>query len=232
MENIFVVKIGGSVLSLKDKLFDFQEAQRIKEFFNSVDSNLKFVLITGGGNISREYQQLLKDNNYPEYDQHYIGTVACNMNAVMLRSVFGNLAEDKILGLGDLNSDSPIKFNKRFLIAGAGQPGPSSDWDATWLAKRLGAKQIVTLKDIDAVYSEDPDKNPNAKRLSKVDWDEYLGIIGNPEKHTPGANLPVDPIAARLAKENGITFYVVSGMDFENLKNLLTGNAFIGTEIN
>ncbi len=175
---------------------------------------------------------MLKDNNYPEYDQHYIGTIACNLNAVMLRSVFGELAEDKILGLSDVNSNSPITFSKRFLIAGAGQPGPSSDWDATWLAKRLKTTNIVTLKDIDGVYSEDPDKNPNSTRLPNVSWDEYLKIIGNPDKHTPGANLPVDPIAARLAKENKITFYVVSGTDFENLKNLLTGNEYIGTRIN
>ena len=232
MEKIFVIKIGGSVLSLKDNLFNFQEALRIKEFFTSIDSSIKFVLITGGGYISREYQQMLKDNNYPEYDQHYIGTIACNLNAVMLRSVFGELAEDKILGLSDVNSNSPITFSKRFLIAGAGQPGPSSDWDATWLAKRLGTTNIVTLKDIDGVYSEDPDKNPNSTRLPNVSWEEYLKIIDNPDKHTPGANLPVDPIAARLAKENKITFYVVSGTDFENLKNLLTGNEYIGTRIN
>ncbi len=231
MNNTFVVKVGGSVLSLKDQFFDFQEASKLKEFFTSLDSNLKFILVTGGGYISRYYQSLLEDKGYSNYDQHYIGTITCNLNAVMLRSVFGELAEDKILGLGDLNAEGNISFNKRFLIAGAGQPGPSSDWDAVWLAIRSGAKQVLTLKDIDAVYSKDPDKDPLAERLTKVSWDDYLNIIGNPNFHTPGGNLPVDPIAAKLAKENGIKFFVVKGTDLENIKSLITGNEYIGTEI-
>lgn len=231
MSNIYVVKIGGSILSLKDNLFNFAEALKIKDFFVSMDKDSKFVLITGGGYLARSYQEMLKENNYPEYDQHYIGTLACNMNAVMLRSVFGDLAENKIVGLGDLNADSNISIDKRFLIVGAGHPGPSSDWDATWMAKRTGASYVVTLKDVDGVYSEDPDKNPNAKRLEKISWQEYMGIIGNPTVHKPGGNLPVDPIAARLAQENNIKFFVVSGSDFENIKNLFNNQQYIGTEI-
>lgn len=231
MENIVVVKIGGSVLSLKDNLFNFEEADRIKNFFLSMDSKFKFILVTGGGHIAREYQELLKLKSLPEYDQHYIGTMACNMNAVMLRSIFGNFAEDKVLALSDINNDSRLNFSRRFLIAGAGNPGPSSDWDAAWLAKRSSAHFVVTLKDTDAVYSEDPDINPNATRLDKISWGEYLKIIGNKDTHIPGANLPVDPIAARFSKDNNIKFYVVSGNDFDNIKNLFNSQAFIGTEI-
>lgn len=231
MANKIVVKIGGSILSLNDNLFNFQEANRLKDFFTSFDSSTKFVLVTGGGYLAREYQQMLKESNYSVYDQHYAGTMACNMNAAMLRSVFGELAEDKVIALGDLNEDSNFEFNKQFLIVGAGQPGPSSDWDATWMAKRTGANFVVTFKDVDGVYSEDPDKNPNATRLSSITWDEYLKVIGNPTAHNPGGNLPVDPIAAGVAKENNIKFYVVSGNDFDNIKNLFNSQPYIGTEI-
>lgn len=231
MQQIIVIKIGGSILSLKGNLFNFNEAIKLKSFFESLNSDLQFVIITGGGYLARNYQELLKDNHYSEYDQHYIGTIACNMNAVMLRSVFGDLAEEKIIGLGDLSASTPIKLNKRFLIVGAGDPGPSSDWDATWIAKRTDAGFIITLKDIDGVYSDDPDKDPNAKRIDKLSWDEYLQVINNPVNHIPGGNLPVDPIAAKMAKELNRKFFVIKGSDYQNLKNLLEGRGYIGTEI-
>jgi len=231
MSKTYVIKIGGSILSLKDDTFNFEQAIKLKDFFSSVIGDNKYILITGGGFLARNYQQLLKTKNYSDYDQHYIGTVACNMNAVMLRSVFGDLAEDKILGLGDLSANTPVEVSKRFLIAGAGDPGPSSDWDATWMAKRTGANSVITLKDVDGVYSADPDKYTNAKRLDNVTWDEYIQIIGNANVHIPGGNLPVDPIAARMAKENNIKFYVVDGNDFTNLKNLLSCGEYKGTQI-
>lgn len=231
MSQIFVIKIGGSILSLKENIFNFEEATKLKNFFESLNSDFKFVIITGGGYLARSYQDLLNGKNYPQYDQHYIGTLACNMNAVMLRSVFGELAEDKIIGLGDLSASTPIILNKRFLIVGAGDPGPSSDWDATWIAKRTGAGFIITLKDVDGVYSGDPDKDPNAKRIDKLSWDEYLKVIDNPTKHTPGGNLPVDPIASKMAKEDNKKFFVVNGSDYQNLRNLIEGREYIGTEI-
>lgn len=230
MQNTVVIKIGGSILTKKELLFDFEEAKKLKEFFSSFSST-KFILTTGGGYICREYQSLIRTHGYTEYDEHYVGTIVCNLNAVVLRSVFGELAEDKVLALDSINKEEQIEFSKQFLIAGAGNPGPSSDWDACWLAIRSNAKFVITLKDTDAVYSQDPDINPNAELLSKINWSEYLSIIGNPSAHKPGGNLPVDPVAAKLAQQNGIKFYVVNGVNLSNLKMLMEGGDYTGTEI-
>jgi uridylate kinase len=230
MEKLFVIKIGGSVLSLENNVFDFEVAEKLKTFFLSFDDSYKFILVTGGGFVARNYQQMLKLKGYSDYDQHYIGTIACNMNAVMFRSVFQTHAHKRVIALSELSSVQPLKFNEKVLIAGAGEPGPSSDWDAVHLAIKSGATKVITIKDIDAVYSEDPDKNANATKLTSVSWNDYLKIIGNPEFHKPGGNLPVDPIASKLAMQNKIKFFVV-GNNLDNLRNLLNNEQYLGTEI-
>src|SRR5260221_7686938 len=231
-KQISVIKVGGSILSLSnDILFDFPKAKELKELLIPLSDKHKFVLITGGGYICRVYQKLLKDEGYSDYDQHYVGTCTCNLNAIMLRTVFGEEAEESVLTFNDFDSPEEIKFEKNFLLGGAAKPGPSSDWDAAFIAKRVGAKKVLSLKDIDGVYTADPKKDPSAKRLDKISWEEYMQIIGNPDAHKPGGNLPVDPLAAKFCMENGIGFFIISGNDFENIGKLLKGENYVGTVI-
>ena len=96
-------------------------------------------------------------------------------------------------------------------------------------ARKLGSKTIISLKNIDAVYTGDPKTDPNAKPVEKISWKEYLDIIGNPTEHKPGANFPIDPIASRMAIESGLRFIVIGGKDMENFKKVLRGESFKGT---
>jgi uridylate kinase len=233
MNKTFVIKVGGSTLSTSiDTLFNFDQVTKIKEsFMPLIQDGYKFVLVTGGGQLAREYQRMLRENNYSVYDQHYIGTCACNMNAIMLRAVFGDIAEEKIFAFGDFDDKNEVQFNKSVLVAGAGHPGPSSDWDATFLCNKVGGNAVISMKDIDGVYSADPKKDPSAQKLNKVDWNQYLEIIHNPEFQRPGGNLPVDPIASRLAQKNQIDFIILKGDDLNNFISCLKGETFSGTTI-
>ena len=231
--DIFVIKVGGSVLSPNEEnIFSFEEANNFKILLNSlVERGKRFILITGGGYLARSYQKLLKDNNYPIYDQHYVGTLSCILNAVMLRAVLGDLAEERVLALSDYERLENIKFNKPILVAGVERPGPSSDKDSAVLAKHFNAKSVISMKNINGVYDSDPKKNPEAKHLDAVTWERYLNIIGDKVKHTPGDNLPVDPIAANFSKENNINFIILDGRDRNALRNAIEGSDFIGTTI-
>ncbi len=233
MENIKVLKIGGSILSLSDEeLFSFNKANEVKKILTPfIEAGEKFVCVAGGGYVCRKYQKSLRDNGYSQYDEHYVGTAINNVNAIMLRAIFGESAEKEIIAFKEILSDDKIEFQKSVLIGGGGIPGVSGDWDTVRLALRTGAKEIVSIKDIDGVYSADPKKDPNAKKLNIVTWEEYMNIIGDPDEHTPGGNFPVDPVAARLAKENSIKFHIIGGKDLNNLKRLLEGDYSVGTVI-
>lgn len=233
MTNLTVIKVGGSTLSLSDKdFFSIPQAEKFKALLKELaQQGEKFLLTVGGGHTCRMYQDLLKDNGYPKYDEHYVGAAICNVNAIMLRAVLGDLAEDKVITFNDFENLNNFKFDKPVLVSGAALPGPSSDYDAAILAKHFNAKQIISMKNIDGVYSADPKKVPDAKKLDTVSWTDYLNIIGNKEAHIPGDNLPVDPIASRFCRENGIKFIVLDGRNIDNLKSAILEKSFDGTII-
>jgi glutamate 5-kinase len=43
-------------------------------------------------------------------------------------------------------------------------PGITTDTDSVLLAEAIGAKRLVNISNVDAVYDSDPKKNPNAKQ--------------------------------------------------------------------
>jgi len=228
-----IMSIGGSILSTSEQnIFDFKKATELKAFLTEwTHLGYQFVLCVGGGFLARKFQTLLKTQGYPDLDQHNIGVATINVNAVMLKAVMGDLAEDEILRYQDFDKDLPISFSKPLLISAAGAPGHSSDWNTVKLAIRCKVDYIFNLTNIDGVYTADPRKDPKATRLTQVTWDKYLDIIGNPTEHKPGANYPVDPLAARLAKEDNISMCILSSEDFGNVRKALDGEDFIGTTI-
>jgi uridylate kinase len=233
MSKVCVIKIGGSVLSLSEnEMFNFGRAWELKEIMIPlIAEGYKFVLITGGGFIARRYQKILQERGYSDYDTHYVGTLICNMNAAILRGVFDDITFKNILALEDFDTKKELHWEHPVIVGGAGKPGPSSDMDAVIAAQMTGAKEIISLKDIKGVYSEDPKINKDAKLIQSISWDEYLNLIGNPEIHTPGGSFPVDPIAARKSKQEKIKFIITSGNNFQNISSVIKSENFEGTVI-
>lgn len=233
MNELIVIKVGGSRLSPSNDIpFDFQWAKNFRDvLIPYLSSGKKFILITGGGFVARKYQMLLNDNGYADYDKHYAGTAICNLNATLLRSVFGDLAEEKIVAFNDYDNLDKIDFNKSVLIGGGSKPGPSSDYDSALLAKHFGSTGVLSMKDVDGVYTSDPDVDLNATMLHSLAWEEYQKIVGATLLHSPGGNLPVDPIASRYCKDNNLSFYIFDGKNSVALKEALDGNYSIGSMI-
>jgi len=129
-----------------------------------------------------------------------------------------------------LNSDSiDFAFSSKVLVAAGWKPGCSTDYDAVLLAEKLKAKSLINLSNIEKVYSEDPKKNPNAKALDSLTWQEMLNLL--PTEWSPGLNMPFDPIAAKRASELGMSVYIAKGTDIANTMNILEKKDFKGTII-
>lgn len=232
-EKIIVLKVGGSILSKsEEELFDFETAKSLKNLLVPfINEGYKFILSTGGGAIARKYQAMTRAAGFSRDAQDRIGIEACNVNATMLRVVFEEYARPMVLALTELISNEPVEFGKySVLLVGAAKPGHSSDVDATEIAIRANAKTVISLKNVDGVYSEDPNNNPEAKKYDRLSWSEYGEIMGT-DIFTPGGHYPVDPVASRLAKENRMKFVIVDGADLENLEQVIKGEHFIGTII-
>ena len=77
-----------------------------------------------------------------------------------------------------------------------------SDVSAVFLASQLGADHVEMVKDVDGVYSADPNKDQKAQKYEILDFDEMYKLALN------GANV-LHSDAVRLAKEKGVEIRIV-----------------------
>jgi uridylate kinase len=225
METI-IISLGGSLIVPNKIDFNF-----LKKFRNLILKYLKkgnrFLIVSGGGKTARNYQNAAsKITKIIKEDIDWIGIHGTRINAHLLRTIFRNYAYPKII-------TNPQKIKKeikeKIIIAGGWKPGWSTDFVATKLAQAYEAKIILNLSNISFVFDKDPKKYKNAKPLKKINWRDFRKIVGN--KWNPGANLPFDPIASKLAEKLKLKVIVLKGNNLQNVDNFLFKKNFEGTTI-
>ncbi len=223
MEKPIVISVGGSLIVPKD--IDLKFLQEFKTLIlRHIEEGKRFVVITGGGNTARVYQDAVRNEASSE-NLDWIGIAATQMNADLLQSLFGSVAHWKVVQ----DPTAKVDFKEKILFAGGWKPGWSSDYCAVALAKNLGAETVINLSNIDYVYDKDPREFPDAKKIEDITWKEFRKII--PAKWDPGLHSPFDPVASELAEKAGLEVVVMNGKKLENLDLLLSQKKFIGTRI-
>jgi len=222
----FVVSLGGSVMCP-----DTLDQKFIRRFYHfilkAVKDGFRFVIITGGGKLCRDYQKAATDiGNVSNEKLDWLGIEVTKLNALFLQTIFKQLANPLLL-----DKQGKVKsFDRYPLIIGCGwQPGTSTDFDAVKTAIDLGIKTVINLGKPAYVYTANPDKDPKAKPIIETTWQDYFKII--PKKWTPGLNAPFDPIASRLAQKYNTTVIVTDGRNLANFQKIITGKKFKGTTI-
>ena len=105
----------------------------------------------------------------------------------------------------------------------AGQlPDNGPDTGLFLMAEVMGAKNVLYIKDVDGIYSEDPQQNPDAELIREIRADELLA-----------RNLPDMPIERELLRtlENARcvkSIQVVNGLTIDNIEKALNGEP-VGT---
>ncbi len=228
-ENLFVISVGGSLIFPNDAInirFLSEFTATIKEFVNE---GYSFGLVTGGGQLTRHYQNVVKELNpsVTSETMDEVGIVPTKLNATAIIAILGEIAYPEVIP----NPTDIPKNAKQFkvMVTAGWKPGASTDYDAVLLAFSLGVKTVINLSNIDYVYDSDPRKNKDAKPRKTMSWTEFENLYQGEWK--PGLNLPFDPIAAKFAKENSMKVIVCNGNDSKNLKDIIKGREFKGTVI-
>lgn len=221
-----IISLGGSLIVPKAGI-DTAFLRRFKAFIaKRVSKGERFVLICGGGATARQYQKAAKAvGHLSREDVDWIGIHSTRLNAHLLRTVFQRLAHMTVIK----NPLAPPRFREPVLIAAGWKPGWSTDYCATLLASSLGATTVLNLSDIDHVYSADPRKDPKARPLEYIGWKAFRRMVGN--RWDPGANVPFDPVAAKMAERIGLEVKMIEGRSLEEVGKALDGKPFKGTVI-
>ncbi len=221
-----VVSVGGSLI-VPDGI-DVSFLKNLRELVNrKVKEGYGFYIIAGGGKLARRYQDAAKDvrGNLTSEDADWMGIHATRLNAHLLRTLFLEDAQDRIVKnpTRSVNTKYPV-------IIGAGwKPGNSTDYCAVMAAKKLGAKKLVNLSNIDYVYTADPRTNPDAVKIERSTWADFRKLI--PKDWDPGLSSPFDPVAAKEAEAMKLEVAVINGAKLEELENYIAGKPFVGTVI-
>ena len=226
--SVTVISLGGSIVAP-----DKPDTKFLKAFYQAIVQFLEenpeknLILVTGGGAPARIYQNALKavrdDNATSVLD--WIGIRATHLNGMLVKAVLGSYAPDSLV----LDPTGDITFSGRVLVAGGWKPGFSTDTDAVLLAKRFSAKTVINLSNTKMIYTDDPRKNPDAKPIERISWEDFRKMVG--DEWVPGKNVPFDPVASKLAQEAGLEVIAADGRDLENTLAILEGKPFTGTLI-
>lgn len=186
------------------------------------------MLVAGGGATARLYIEggQKVTGTMTDEDLDWLGIHATRLNGHLLRTIFMDIAHPRIIE----NYAHKLRNWVEPVVVGTGwKPGWSTDYDCVILARDYKAHLIINLTDLYYVYNKDPDKYKNARPLKNISWQELQALIGT--KWSPGFSTPFDPVAAKLAKDMGLTLITTSGNDFKNLEDIIEGRKFKGTVV-
>ena len=228
-----VLSVGGSIVVPEEPDTDFlcKFIAMIRNWLNE-DAQRRLILVVGGGGPARIYQNAYREivsasdgASSDSSEADWIGIMATRLNAQLLKAALGDLCPQEVV----YNPTTVDEFNGRILVAAGWKPGFSTDNDAVLLAERFNADTVVNLSNIEKVYTDDPRKNPDAKPIDSISWAEFRKMVG--DDWTPGKNTPFDPIASKKAQDLNLTVICAAGKNIENIRSILDGKQFEGTEI-
>ena len=228
-----VLSVGGSII-VPDK----PDTEFLGKFIKmctdwlDADKSRRLILVAGGGAPARVYQNGYKDVcektglSFDANAADWIGIMATRINAQLLKASFGSYCKNDVVYNP---TEENLKFDGQVLVASGWKPGFSTDTDAVYLGEKFDAKTIVNLSNIEKVYTDDPRKNPDAKPIDEISWADFRKIVG--DEWTPGKNCPLDPIASKKARENGMKVICAGGKNIPNIEAILNDKTYIGTTI-
>ena len=105
-----------------------------------------------------------------------------------------------------------------------------NDYLSAIVSAIVGADLLVLLSDIDGLYTDDPNKNPDAKLIRQVDHitDEMLEMAKGPVSDVGTGGMSSKVEAAGIANDAGADMVILNGDDMEHINQLLDGEE-VGT---
>ncbi len=222
-----VISVGGSLVVPNGGI----DHAFLKDFKTLILKHIKrgwrFVIVVGGGGTARQYQEAArKVGSLTRDDLDWLGIHSTRLNGHLMRTIFRTVAYPIMLK----DPSRPLtRWKESVLVAAGWKPGWSTDYVATRIAKRLKARTLINLSNIDYVYDKDPRVHKDAQAICNITWKEFRRMVG--DTWDPGMNVPFDPVASRLAQNIGLKVVILNGKNIGNLDGLLSGERFKGTVI-
>jgi len=220
-----VVSIGGSILVPGDR--DAEFISKLAEMLKEVSKEVQLAIVCGGGKTARYYAGIAQELGGDTYQQDILGIAATRMNAQLLSLALGDMPDS----VSDNTRETAERAcSGKIAVMGGTVPGHTTDAVSAMVATDMKADRIVNGTSVDAVYTDDPRKNPDAKKIQSLTIDELGDIVY--KEHGASKSSVFDPLGVKLAKENNIDILIIDGRNIVELKNAILGKPINGTKVN
>ena len=223
MEKV-VISLGGSVLVPGEE--DARFLRDLIGLLRDVSRRVRLFAVTGGGRVSRYYIETGRALGVPERRLDELGIGITRMNARLLGAALKGLA-NREPATSYAEAARLARRHPVVLMAGT-RPGHTTDRVSASLARFVGAGRIVNATSVDGVYTADPRRDPDARRLDRITFEELVRLTGEGHR-AAGPNMVFDPVAARILARDRIPLSVVRGRDLRALEAAVLGRPFEGT---
>jgi len=196
-----------------------------------VEAGVEVAIVIGGGNIFRGVQA--EEGGMERTQGDYMGMLATMINAMALQAALESMDVSTRLQSAIEMKQIAEPFIRRRAIrhlekgrvvifgAGTGNPFFTTDSAASLRAIEIDANVILKGTRVDGIYTEDPEKNPDAERFETITFNEVF------EK---GLKV-MDMTAFTLCNENELPIIVFDMNEPGNLMRVIKGEQ-IGTLVN
>ena len=231
-----LLKVSGEALGEKTPQgdgfgLDFKKIGEVCEAIKEcVNMGVQVGLVIGGGNFWRGVKNGSGKMQRTHADS--MGMLATVMNAIAVADVLTQYGMDaRVLTAVEINkfaeyftrdlADRYLNEGKVVLFAaGTGNPYFSTDTGAVLRGVEIEADAVLMAKNVDAIYSADPKKDPNAVRYTNLTYAEVL------EKGLKAT----DVTAMALAMDNNMPMVCFGLAEENSIIRVVRGEA-IGTTV-
>ena len=193
-----------------------------------ISDGLELAIVVGAGNL---WRGRMGSARMDRVTADHMGMLATAMNALALKEAFRAVGVNALVQcavplepfvprydrdrtLTALGSGSPVIF-----AGGTGNPYFTTDTASALRALETDCDALLKATKVDGVYSADPFKHPEARRFSRLSFDEAL------ERHLE----VMDAAAFSLCRDNGLPIVVFNFSAPGALERILTGDTSAGT---
>ncbi|MFH1328646.1 MAG: UMP kinase [Candidatus Bathyarchaeota archaeon] len=218
------LKIGGHAFPNQPDL------KKIAAYTTTIKNHWKkgcsFLVVTGGGETARRYIKIARMLGADETVCDQIGIEVSRLNARLIISKLGELAYPEVpTTLEDVRK---VYSLGKIVVMGGLTPGHSTTAVGSLAAEATGSDLYIIASNVDGIYTCDPKKYRNAKKLKKITTKKMIELALS-EKYQAGT-YALDPISIKVMERSKIHARFINGENLRNLDKAIKGEN-IGTLI-
>ena len=223
-----VLSVGGSLINPGKP--DLAFMKRLSSLVAKLGKKHRFAILCGGGQPARDYANAVRGMNGGEFSADETAILLTRANASLLLSALGESAIQRVFtDFGE--AGEAFASSGKIVVMGGTIPGITTDADSALLAEKIGAKRLVNISNVSAIYSADPKKDPSAKKLSVMRHSELMELANRSDLRKAGTNFVFDSLACKLIARSGIDTHFVGGKDLRQVEAAIGGARHGGTVV-